>query len=172
MWLLGNRRFLAFCVRLWTGLERALDNPVTRWLSGLLSAVAGVSAGVYAGRHWLARGEVREAVRRHPDVAVDAQDSVVRVLDLLSVVWAVSACALLVLAVAGAFFGAGGYVLLGGALVWWAPLAFIARQLPGAGAQHTVVLLFLCTVLAAGVLAPAEQAVRRRRTAPEPVDAG
>lgn len=174
MSLFGNRRFLAFCARLWSWLERALDNPVTRWLSVVLGAVAGVLAAVHASWHWLAREQVREAIRAHPDVPVDAQDNVAQVLDLLSVVWAVSACALLVLAVVTALSGAGGYILLGGSLVWWAPLGFMGEQLPGTGAQHTIAFVFVCTVLAAGVLAPAEQSVKKRgteRTLPEPARA-
>jgi hypothetical protein len=140
----------------------------------VLSAAAGVLAAAYASWHWLAREQVRKAVWTHPDVAAGAQDSVVRVLDVLSVVWALSACALLALAVATALSGAGGYILLGGSLVWWTPLAFLAQELPGAGAQHTIALAFLCTVLAAGVLAPAEQSVKKRHTGQtslEPADA-
>ncbi|MFE5485303.1 hypothetical protein [Streptomyces sp. NPDC056527] len=170
--ILGNRKLIEFALRCWTAITEGLAHPGFRIAGGSAATAAGVCALAYVVRFRATVEETRHAVETSTDLSGDPGD-VMDIVQLLSIVWLITGIVLVVVGLLVAVARSGSLLLIVGGVVWWAPLGFLALNLPAASGLHALAGVFLALLIPAVLLCPAERYAGsgRRRTEPQPDEA-
>ncbi|MFJ4091781.1 hypothetical protein ACIPYS_09375 [Kitasatospora sp. NPDC089913] len=168
----GDRRVLDLSIRCWVAVVDGLSRPWLRAVASACSVLAGVLAIVRFGWFRATADETLRALSAPGAVNADPQQ-VMRMAELMNVLWLASGAVLLVFGLMVAVAGSGSVTLVVGGVLWWTPLAMIGQRMPAADGLHTVGAVFIALSVVSTLLTPAHNAARgRRRQRPSGPGAG